>query len=68
MEIEQGKDILMRRAVKSYLGQNLTYCGDKKNWDECFTVDETELSIWFNTDDGNSHALTIDLQIDPNLV
>ncbi len=34
----------------------ITYCGDAKTWNECFTFDNNHMMFWFNVDK-NTHAI-----------
>lgn len=36
----------MRKAVEKY--GNISFCGNAKTWDECFTDENGEVMFWFN--------------------
>ena len=40
------KASLMRKAVEKY--GNISFCGNAKTWDECFTDENGEVMFWFN--------------------
>jgi hypothetical protein len=60
MTVESAKDMLMQKAIHKHPGKTLTYCGSKQNWDDCFTINNDQLILWYNVE-GNTHveALTL---------
>lgn len=49
---------LISQAIKNNPGQLLHFCGDKTNWDDCFTIEDykgrDELFFWYNLGDGRT--------------
>ena len=47
---------LIQSAMKKHPGKLLTFCGDKTNWNDCFTVEELDggerLVFWYNLPNG----------------
>ena len=46
MSQEQLKNEMIDEAVKRY--GDISYCGNKTNWNDCFTEEEGYLMFWFN--------------------
>lgn len=46
---------LFKKARDIY--KNITPCGSKKSFDECFTEYEDKLFFWFDTEDDSTHIL-----------
>ena len=54
-EIEQT---LIKRARKQF--KHIYPCSSKKGLKECFTVEDNQLILWFNTEDDSTHIITQD--------
>jgi len=52
MKIEKAKQVLIEQATKRWAGKEISFCGSKKNWDDCFTKVEfdgnEELLFWYD--------------------
>jgi hypothetical protein len=54
-EIEQT---LINRARKQF--KQIYPCSSKKGLKECFTVEDNQLILWFNTEDDSTHIIKQD--------
>ena len=39
---------LLTRATLRHPGEALSFCGQAKTWDECFTIEPGLLVLWYN--------------------
>jgi hypothetical protein len=53
-----AKKLLKSEAEEAHPGKNLSYCGTKTNWDDCFTIVGDKLIFWYNVGK-NTHANSI---------
>jgi hypothetical protein len=58
--MEKQKITLFRKAIKLH-GMNIRPCADRQSLSDCFTVNLNKLYFWFNTEDGNTHALSMEV-------
>jgi hypothetical protein len=43
------KSCLITRALERHPGQTISYCGEAKCWDDCFTEEDgLGLALWYN--------------------
>ena len=54
-----NQKILIKKAMEQHPGKLLSFCGDKTNWNDCFTVEEFDggkrLVFWYNLPNGATH-------------
>jgi hypothetical protein len=55
-ELARTKKRLIDEAMRRH-GNDIVYVGNKKNWDECFTVENGEVLLWFNTKKDSSTCM-----------
>lgn len=57
-KVETLKKILISQAIKKNPGQLLSFCGEEKSWDDCFTIEdiknEPTLVFWYNLPTGHT--------------
>jgi hypothetical protein len=59
-KLDKFKKNLIEEAEKKF--GDIIYVSNKKNWDDCFTVEKDKIIFWFNTKkDGSTHMLRADL-------
>jgi len=54
--IENIKKRLYQQAITKYT--SITPCGTKSNFQECFTIDSSNVFFWFNTPDRSTRVVT----------
>ena len=53
--MSEEKIELIQLAFRKY--ENITPCGKRESFAECFTRLDDELMFWFNTEEGSTHMV-----------
>lgn len=61
MEMFKLKSVLLVLVRRQYGAKNIGYAANKQSWDECFTIFEGKLFLWFNDLTGTTKAESIKL-------
>jgi hypothetical protein len=56
---ESLKRKLLTRAFKRY--RKVYPCASVKNFSECYSIYNNKIYFWFNTEDGNTHVLDVNI-------
>lgn len=57
--IDTLKSYLIEEAINQY--ENIYPCKNQSDFTKSFTVDESKLIFWFNTEDNNTHMVSCKL-------
>jgi len=61
IKLDKLKKSLIEQAEDQY--DKINFVNNKKNWDDCFTIEDGKIMFWFNTEDNSTHVLRADLPI-----
>jgi len=62
LTIKKAKKMLKLEAEEDHPGKEITYCGNGKNWDDCFTVLGNKFIFWYNVGK-NTYTKMIDYSL-----
>jgi hypothetical protein len=53
------KKTMIKKAKSRF--KKILPCGQRRDFDECFTVENDKVFFWFNTEDESTHVLSTEM-------